>query len=65
MKIKQYDRVRLKDGREGDVMEIYGDYEVFLITVGVDEYTWEDIDVKLDDIVEVISWITLKQCIRY
>lgn len=25
MKIKQYDRVRLKDGREGDVMEIYGD----------------------------------------
>lgn len=54
MKIKQYDRVRLKDGREGDVMEIYGDYEVFLITVGVDEYTWEDIDVKLDDIEEVI-----------
>nr|WP_314278193.1 hypothetical protein [uncultured Peptostreptococcus sp.] len=54
MKIKQYDTVVLKDGREGDVMEIYGDYEVFLVTVGDDEYTWEDIDVKLDDIVEVI-----------
>ena len=37
MKIEQYDRVRLKDGREGDIMGIYGDYEVFLITVGVDE----------------------------
>lgn len=54
MKIKQYDRVRLKDGREGDVMEIYGEHEVFLVTVGDDEYTWEDIDVKLDDIAEVI-----------
>lgn len=50
MEIRQYDRVRLKDGREGDVMEIYGDSEVFLITIGEDEYTWEDIDVKLEDI---------------
>lgn len=55
MKIKQYDRVKLKDGREGDVMEIYGDCEVFLVTVGDDEYTWEDIDVKLDDIEKILK----------
>ena len=57
MKIKQYDTVRLKDGREGDIMEIYGvgDNEVYLITVGDDEQGWEDIDATKDDIEKVFQ----------
>lgn len=55
MDVKQFDRVRLKDGREGDIMEIYGDSEVFTVTVGDDEYTWEDIDITIDDIEKVIK----------
>lgn len=54
MKIKEFDRVLLKDGREGDVMEIYGNDEAFLITIGEDECTWENIDVKREDIEKVI-----------
>ena len=55
MEIKQYDMVRLKDGREGDIMEIYGtgDSEVYLITVGDVEQGWEDIDVTKDDLEKV------------
>lgn len=54
MKIKQFDRVRLKDGREGDVMEVLGDQEAFIITIGDGPHDWEDIDVSIGDIEKVI-----------
>lgn len=54
MKIKQFDRVRLKDGREGDVMEVFGDQEQFILTIGDGPYDWEDIDITIDEIEKVI-----------
>lgn len=54
MKIKQFDRVRLKDGREGDVMEILGDQEFFIITVGEGPHDWKDIEVPITDIEKVV-----------
>lgn len=54
MKIKEFDRVKLKDGREGDVMEVFRDQEDFIITIGEGPHDWEDIDVSIDDIEKVI-----------
>ena len=53
MEIKEFDRVRLKDGREGDVMEVLGDQEVFIITLG--EYMkWYDETILYEDIEKVL-----------
>lgn len=54
MKIKQFDRVRLKDGREGDVMEVFGDQEQFIQTIGDGPHDWEDIDVTIHEIEKVV-----------
>ena len=54
MKIKEFDRVLLKNGREGDVMEVFGDQEEFIVTVGEGPKDWEDIVVTIDDIEKVI-----------
>lgn len=51
--IKEFDRVLLKDGREGDVMEIYGDQDQFEITLGEKE-NWYDETVSYKDIDRVI-----------
>lgn len=53
-KIKQFDRVLLKDGRSGDVMEIYGDQEEFDVTVGESPKDWETITIKREDIEKVL-----------
>ena len=54
MKIKLFDRVKLKDGREGDIMEIFGDQEAFEITLG-DFGRWYDETIEYDQIEKVIS----------
>lgn len=54
-KIKQYETVRLKDGREGAVVEILGDQEVFIIDIGSSPQDWETIEVERDQIEKVIS----------
>ena len=43
--IKQYDTVRLRDGREGTVVEVLGGGERFLVDVGTSPQDWETIDV--------------------
>ncbi len=53
MKIKLFDRVKLKDGREGDIMEIYGDQEAFEVTLG-DFGRWYDETIEYDQIEKVI-----------
>lgn len=55
MKIKEFDRVLLKDGRQGDVMEILGEQEYFIITIGEGPEDWEDIDVTINEIEKVIN----------
>lgn len=51
-KIKQYQDVILKDGREGCVVEILGDQELFLVDVGSSPKDWDNITVKREDIVD-------------
>lgn len=53
LKINLFDRVKLKDGREGDIMEIYGDQDQFEITLGEKE-NWYDETVSYKDIDRVI-----------
>lgn len=48
--IKKYDIVRLKDGREGCVVEILGDQEIFLVDIGSSTSDWETISVKRSEI---------------
>lgn len=52
MKIKQYDTVILKDGREAAVVEIWDDTH-FLVDVGDSPTDWDTIDVTIDDIERV------------
>ena len=56
MKIKEFDTVRLRDGRVGSVMEVLGSQEAFIIDVGSSTKDWETLyDVKPEDIAEVIE----------
>lgn len=54
MMIKQYDTIRLKDGRIGAVVEVFSETD-FLVDVGSSPADWETIDATLDEIAEVIS----------
>lgn len=55
MDIKQYDVVLLKDGREGDIIEINGD-DTFVIDVGSSSKDWETLwSVPVTDIERVIK----------
>lgn len=63
LKINLFDRVKLKDGREGDVMEIYGDQDQFEITLGEEE-SWYDETVSYKDIEKVIyTSRTPRECV--
>lgn len=53
MKIKEFDTVLLKDGRQADIMEVL-DEKTFIADVGSSPKDWETIDITIDDIKEVI-----------
>lgn len=53
MTIKQYDTIRLKDGRIGAVVEVF-DGKDFLVDIGSSPADWETIDVTVEEIAEVI-----------
>jgi len=55
IEIKEHDVVLLKDGREGDVVEIMGDQVWFMVSVGSSPADWDTIDVDRDQIVKVIK----------
>lgn len=54
MTIKQYDSVRLTDGREGAVVEILGDQDIFIVDVGSSPEDWETIEVKREEIEKIL-----------
>lgn len=54
MDIKQYDDVKLKDGRTGTVVEVF-DGKSFLVDVGSSPKDWETIDVRIDEIEDVLE----------
>lgn len=52
--IHQYDLIILKDGREGCVVEVYGDQDVFDVDIGSSPADWDNITVKRQDIEKVV-----------
>lgn len=53
--IKEFDRVALKDGREGTVVETYGGQDSFDVDIGSSPADWETITVKRQDIDHIIN----------
>ena len=60
MMIKQYDEIRLKDGREGCAVEVFGDGTEVLVDVGSSPKDWDTIRVTCDDVEEIIHSHTNK-----
>lgn len=58
--IKQYDNVKLKDGREGAVVEIFGNQDIFLVDVGSSPEDGEIIEVIKDQIIDVVQMDNFK-----
>lgn len=54
MTIRQYDTVRLKDGRIGAAVEVLGDDEI-LVDVGSSPKDWDTISVTIDEIESVVQ----------
>ena len=54
MKIEQYDRVRLKDGRAACIIEVFSDID-FLADVGSSSEDWDTIVISIGDIEEIIK----------
>lgn len=62
--IKQYDSVLVRAGKYGDVqlkentrgcaVEVFGDGECCIVDIGSSPVDWETIDVRRDDIIEII-----------
>lgn len=53
MKIKQYDTVLLKDGREAAIVEEF-ENKAFIADVGSSPKDWETISITIDDIEKVL-----------
>lgn len=53
MKIKQYDEVLLKDGREAAIIEVFSEKD-FLADVGTSEKDWDTIPITIDDVEKVL-----------
>ena len=54
MKIRQYDRVLLKDGNEASIVEIFEEDRLFLADIDKDGDTYTE-DLKMEDIKKVIK----------
>lgn len=55
MKIEQYDKILLKDGRIAYVVEIFEENVAYLVDVDLPGPEWETIDIKHSDIEKVIK----------
>lgn len=54
MTVKQYDKVRLKDGRTGTIVEVLEDGVEYIIDIDLSDSDWETIEIKHEDIDKVI-----------
>lgn len=54
MKIKQYYKVRLKDGRTCTIVEILKEGKAYIVDVGLPGPDWETIEIRHEDIDEII-----------
>ncbi len=54
MTIKQYDKVRLRDGRTCTIVEILKDGVEYIADVDLSNSDWETIEIKHEDIDKII-----------
>ena len=54
MKLEMYQKVKLKDGRAGHIIEIFNDGEAYMLDVKVAEGDYDQPTVSPEDIVSVI-----------
>lgn len=54
MLIKEFDTVKLKDGREAIIVEVFSDKD-FLADVGSSPEDWDTIDITIDQIETVVK----------
>lgn len=54
MKIKQYDRVLLKDGNKASIVEIFEENKLFLADLDKDDDTYTE-ELKIEEIKEVLK----------
>ena len=55
MEVKQYEKIKLKDGRVGTAVEVYPTGEL-IVDVGDSPATWKTLyDITIDDVVEIIK----------
>lgn len=52
--VREFDTVRLKDGKVACVVEAYDEQDVFDVDIGSSSADWDTITVKREDIVEII-----------
>lgn len=55
MKIEQYDKILLKDGRTASVVEILEEGKAYLVDVDLPGPDWDTIEIGPDEIQEVIG----------
>ncbi len=53
MDAKQYDTVRLKDGRTGLVLEVF-EGKGYIVEIGTSSEDWDTVPVAIDEVEEVI-----------
>lgn len=54
MEIKQYDTVKLKDGRRAAIIEVFSETD-FLADVGSSPEDWDTTSITIDDIERVVN----------
>lgn len=54
MKIDEFDKVLLKDGKTGYVVELFGNNEAYLVDVDLLDDEWDTVAVKPEDIERVL-----------
>lgn len=54
MTVKQYDKVRLKDGRTCTIVEVLKEDKAYIVDVDLAGPDWETIEIRREDIDEII-----------
>lgn len=54
MTLKEYDKVRLKDGRTATIVEILKEGSAYIVDVDLLEIDWETIEIRQEDIDRII-----------
>lgn len=55
MKIELYDKVKLKDGREAHIVEVYEQGVAYEADIALEDGEYDTDTIKQDDILEVIN----------